>query len=212
MVITRIFGSLLLVFFLVAIVHGKDLGTTGATYAIVEKDALREIEIRAKEIDWKKAFERTKAEEKIKNYRPEGMEALPAAGKDRVFSVDMTYTLDFDIPDGKGGIIYPRGYRFNPLDHVSLPNILVVIDGDDARQIKWFQLSSYAKDTRVMLLLSGGSYKAVIKKLKRPVFYANGKITVKFQLKAVPAVIVQRGEVMEVREYALKGNGQKKEK
>jgi conjugal transfer pilus assembly protein TraW len=156
--------------------------------------------------------ENTKTEEKIKNYRPEGMEALPAAVKDRVFSVDMTYTLDFDIPDGKGGIIYPRGYRFNPLDYIFLPNILVVIDGADARQVKWFQLSSYAKDTRVMLLLSGGSYKAVMEKLKRPVFYADGKMTAKFQLKALPVVIVQKGDVMEVREYALKDNGQKKKK
>jgi conjugal transfer pilus assembly protein TraW len=211
-IITRISGSLLLVLILAAAVQGKDLGTTGATYAIVEKDALREIEDRAKEINWATAFDRTKTEESIKNYHPEGMEAIPIAGKDRIFSVDMTYTLDFDIPDGKGGIIYPRGYRFNPLDYVFLPNILVVIDGADARQIKWFQMSSYAKDIRVMLLLSGGSYQTVMEKLKRPVFYANGKITTKFQLKAVPAIIVQKGTVMEVREYALKDNGQKKKK
>jgi conjugal transfer pilus assembly protein TraW len=207
---TRISVSLLLVFFLATAVQAKNLGTVGATYAIVEKDALREIEDRAKEIDWTKAFDRTKTEDKIKNYRPEGMVPLPVAGKDRVFPVDMTYTLDFDIPDGKGGIIYPRGYRFNPLDYVFLPSIIVVIDGTDARQITWFQASAYSKDIRVMLLLSGGSYKTVMEKLKRPVFYADGKLTAKFKLKAVPAVIVQKGTVMEVQEYALKDNGQKK--
>ena len=212
MIITRIFGSILLFLLLATTVLGKDLGTTGATYAIVEKDALREIEDRAQEINWAKAFDRAKTEERIKNYQPEGMETLPAAWKDRFFSVDMTYTLNFDIPDGKGGLIYPRGYRFNPLDYAFLPSILVVIDGSDVRQMKWFQQSSYAKDERVMLLLSGGSYKTVMEKLKRPVFFADGKITTKFQIKAVPAVIVQKGTVMEVREYALRDSGPKKKK
>jgi len=209
---TRISGSLLLVLIIATAVQAKVLGTVGATYAIVERDALREIEDRAKEIDWAKAFDRKDWEDRIKDYRPEGMVQLPAAKKDQVFPVDMTYTLDFDIPDGKGGVIYPRGYRFNPLDYVFLPSVLVVIDGADARQIKWFQASSYAKDMRVMLLLSGGSYKDVMEKLKRPVFYAGGKITAKFKLQAVPAVIVQKGTVMEVQEYALKDNGQKKKR
>jgi len=34
----------------------------------------------------------------------------------------------------------------------------------------------------------------------------------RFQLKAVPAVIVQKGAVMEVREYALDDKGKKKRK
>lgn len=212
MTTTRISGSLLVVLILATAVQAKVLGTVGATYAIGEPDALREIEERAKVIDWAKSFDRVKTEDRIKNYRPEGMVSLPAAKKDRVFPVDMTYTLDFDIPDGKGGIIYPRGYRFNPLDYVFLPNVLVVIDGADARQIKWFQASSYARDMHVMLLLSGGSYGTVMEKLKRPVFYADGKIAAKFKLQAVPSVIVQKGTVMEVKEYALKDNGQKKKK
>ena len=211
MSITRISGSLfLLILFLAAAVHGKDLGTIGATYSIAEKDALREIEERAKEVDWEKAFDRKRMKDRIRGYRPEGMETLLAAREDRVFPVDMTWTLDFDIPDGKGGILYPKGFSFNPLAYVFLPNVLVVIDGNDTRQVEWFRTSPYAKDPRVMLLLTGGSYGSLMEKLKRPVFYANGKIIKRFQLKAIPAVIVQKGTVMEVREYALKDNGRKK--
>lgn len=209
---TRISGSLLLVLFLVATVHGKDLGTVGATYPIAEKDALVEIEERAKEVDWEKAPDRKKMKERIRDYRPDGMEPLPAAREDRVFPVDMTWTLDFDIPDGRGGILYPKGFSFNPLAYVFLPSVLVVINGGDARQVEWFKTSPYAKDHRVMLLLTGGSYGAVMKKLKRPAFYANGKIVRKFQLNAVPSVIVQKGTVMEVREYALEGEGRKKKR
>jgi len=209
---TRISVSLLLVLFLAAVVHGKDLGTAGATYPIAEKDALREIEERAKEVDWEKAFDTKRMKERIRDYRPEGMETLPAAREDRVFTVDMTWTLDFDIPDGKGGILYPRGFSFNPLAYVFLPSVLVVVDGADARQVDWLRTSPFATDPRVMLLLTGGSYGAVMKRLKRPVFFANGKIIKRFQLKAVPAVIVQKGTVMEVREYALKDKSGKKKR
>jgi len=189
-----------------------DLGSIGATYPIAERDALAEIEERASAVDWGKAFDPKRMREKIGNYRPGGMEVLPAAKKDRVFQVDVSWTLDFDIPDGRGGILYPRGFSFNPLAYVFLPNILVVIDGDDARQIEWFKASSHAKDHRVMLLLCGGSYTRVMEKLKRPAFYADARIVKRFQLKAVPAVIVQKGAVMEVREYALDDKGQKKRK
>ena len=189
-----------------------DLGNIGATYPVVERDALAEIEERAKAVDWGKAFDPKRTRERIQNYRPEGMEALPAAKKDRVFQVDVSYTLDFDIPDGRGGILYPRGFSFNPLAYVFLPNVLVVIDGGNERQIEWFKASSYAKDHRVMLLLCGGSYTRVMEKLKRPAFYADARIVKRFQLKAVPAVIVQKGTVMEVREYALDDKGQKKRK
>jgi len=198
--------------FLVQAAVCADLGDVGATYPIAERDALAEIEERAKAVDWGKAFDSKRTRERILNYRLGEMEALPTAKKERVFQVDVSYTLDFDIPDGRGGILYPKGFSFNPLAHVFLPNILVVIDGGDARQIEWFKASSYAKDHRVMLLLCGGSYTRVMEKLKRPAFYADARIAKKFQLKAVPAVIVQKETVMEVREYAFDDKGQKKQK
>ena len=189
-----------------------DLGDVGATYPIVERDALAEIEERSNAVDWGKAFDPKRMSERIRDYRPEGMDVLPTAKKDRVFQVNMNWILDFDIPDGRGGILYPKGFSFNPLDYVFLPNVLVVIDGSNARQVEWFKASSYAKDYRVMLLLCGGSYTRVMEKLKRPAFYADARIVKRFQLKAVPAVIVQKGAVMEVREYALDDKGKKKRK
>jgi len=198
--------------FLVQAAVCADLGDVGATYPIAERDVLAEIEERARAVDWGKAFDPKRMSEKIRNYRPGEMDVLPAAKKDRVFQVDVSWTLDFDIPDGRGGILYPRGFSFNPLAHVFLPNVLVVIDGGDERQVEWFKASPYAKDHRVMLLLCGGSYTRVMEKLKRPAFYADARIVKRFQLKAVPAVIVQKGTVMEVREYALNDKGQKKRK
>jgi conjugal transfer pilus assembly protein TraW len=86
-----------------------NLETVGVTYEIVEEDALAAFQERARQVDWNKVFGRKKTEKLIREYKPKGLVSLPRASEDRTFHVDMTYTLEFDIPDGKGGILYPRG-------------------------------------------------------------------------------------------------------
>ncbi len=109
----------------------------------------------------------------------------------------MSYTTKIDVPDGKGGILYPMGYTFNPLDYVAYPKTLVVINGTDSEQVKWFAASEYDKRLDVMLLLTEGSFGAVSKKISRPLFYSDRK------LQAVPSVIRQKGRVMEITEIKL---------
>ena len=179
------------------------LGTVGTTYEIVEKDALIALQERAKEVNWNRVFSREKTEKLIREYRPKDIISLPRAEKNGTFHVDMTYSLDFDIPDGKGGILYPGGYTFNPLEYVRMPTTLVMINGDDPEQVSWFNQSAYNKDVKTMLLLVEGSYADVAKKLNRPVFYADKRIIDKFNLKAVPSVVRQDGLFMEVKEVAL---------
>ena len=180
-----------------------NLGVLGATYPIIERDALKEIQERARAVDWEKAFDRNKAKEKIKNYKPRNLSKLPRALKDKTFLVDMTWTLDIDIPDGKGNILYPKGYTFNPLEYVQLPSTIVVIDGSDEGQVKWFAESDYMNDYNVTFMISDGSYYDLIKKFRRPVYFADSRIIGRFRLKAVPSVIRQKDKYMEVQEVAI---------
>jgi conjugal transfer pilus assembly protein TraW len=176
------------------------LGTFGMTYRIAERDALTEIEERARQVDWDKILDK----KKIENYQgPPNKGGLPQAQHDRVFQVDMTYTTEIDVPDGKGGNLYPKGYTFNPLDYVKYPKILVVINGNDPEQVKWLAASEYAKRLDVTLLLTEGVYGAVVKRVNRPAFYANRKIIERLKLKAVPSIIRQQDRIMEVTEVAL---------
>ncbi len=191
-----------------------DLGTIGTTYPIKEKDAL--VEIREKAGMLKQSRIKADLQKAVRDYRPrdsQGATALKTARQERVFTVDLTHTLEFDIPDGKGGILYPKGYRFNPLDYVNYPRTFVVINGAETRQVEWFRSSPYLKDLNVTLLINGGSYRDLIRMLKRPVFYATAPIIEKFRLQAVPSVIVQKGRLMEVREIAVeqrRGNSARK--
>lgn len=200
----RTAGSLLALIALTGIVYAKDLGVVGETYSIAEKDALREIEERARQIDWVKYFNKEKMEKVVRKFKPEDMTPLMPAERNKTFTVDMTHTLEHDIPDGRGGILYPKGYMFNPLDYVAFPNTLVFINGADRRQVEWFKASAYYKDHKVMLLITDGTFQEISKELKRPVFYAKKEIVKRFRLKAVPSVVVQKDRNMEVKEIAIK--------
>ena len=184
-------------------VFAKDLGKIGNTYPIAEKDALEEIKEKAKNIDISRYINKNKLENKIKNYRPNDTPPLKTAHSDSSFTVDLTYTLDFDITDGRGNIVYPKGYTFNPLDYINYNRTIVVINGADNRQVEWFEESKYGKDINTLLLITNGSYYRLSQKLKRQVFYANTKIVERFELKAVPSVIYQKENVMEVKEIAV---------
>jgi conjugal transfer pilus assembly protein TraW len=177
----------------------KVLGSVGATYAIAERDALEEIEARARAVDWRSVLGREEPE----NYRPPEAVRLPRARLERVFLVDLSWTLPFDVPDGKGGVLYPRGYSFNPLDYVSFGQTLVILDGGDPDQVDWFRNSGFARKPDVLLLLTEGSFTTVSDQLKRHVYYADRRITERFRLAAVPSVITRQGRLMEVREIAL---------
>jgi len=201
---STIFLSLTALFLVSAPVSGRDLGRYGAVYPIVEPDALAEMKRKAARVDWGKYLDREKMARKIREYKPKDLAKLPAARRERAFLADMSYTLDMDIPDGKGGILYPKGYTFNPLDYVNLERTLVIINGNDKRQVEWFRKSPWNKDMNAMLLLTDGSYYTLGERLKRPVFYADRLLVTRLKLQAVPSVAVQKGRFIEVREYEVR--------
>ena len=180
--------------------QAKELGTFGRTYPVTEKDALNEIEERARQVDWNKVLDKKKAE----NYEgPPDKGSLPRAERERVRLVDMTYTTDIDVPDGSGGILYPKGYTFNPLDYVTYPKTIIVINGTDREQVAWFNTSEYSQRLDVTLLITEGTFGVIAQQVKRTVSYVNNKIISRCQLMAVPSIIRQQGKVLEVTEVVV---------
>jgi conjugal transfer pilus assembly protein TraW len=184
-------------------VLAKDLGMYGATYPVIEEDAISQMKKAIAGYDWEKFKGKQKA--KIKNYKPQDLVDLPTAREDKVFKVDMTGSIKEDIVGKDGAVIYPKGYQYNPMEYVFMRRIIVFINGKDEKQIEWYKKSPYPTDMRTMLLITDGSYLNVRKKLKAlTVYYANKEIIERMGIKAVPSVAVQKGTELEVREYALK--------
>ncbi len=141
--------------------------------------------------------------ERMKTYQPEDIHHLPRATRDRTFLVDMTYTLERDLLDGDGKVIYPKGFTFNPLDYVSFSGGMLLIDGSDPTQLKWFKKTPYVNNHQVRLLLSGGYAYELINQLKRSVFYLTDEIAERLQLAAVPSLVFQKDDKLEVREIMV---------
>lgn len=189
--------GLICVFALPAV--AKETAVTGRTYTIAERDALDELEERAKAVDWQKHLKAIKPG----NYRPANLTVLPRARKSNTFLVDMTYTLENDIYNDKGELLYPRGFTFNPLDFVQYNKTLVVINGEDPDQVRWFLASPLRNRFDVSLFITQGASLEIAKKIKRPVYYATSPLVARFQLKALPSIVKAKGKNMEVEEVAV---------
>ena len=165
-----IFFIISIMLFLYNFASAEEPEIYGQTYEIIEPDFISDIEQRVANVDPDKLPAEEEIKNIVRNYRPDNVVKLPRVTKENSFIVDPTYTLPFDIPDGKGGIIYPAGFSFNPLDYHPLDRIIVVIDGTDEDQIHWFKNSPYASNLKTRLLLSDGNFWDVSLKLDRPVY------------------------------------------
>ena len=184
--------------------HGetKVLGYYGKTYKIAEKNLLGVIKNRVKSVNWQAVIKRSHIKRQIDNYQPYNIEVnLPTALHTKIFEPSMWYTLKFNIRSSTGQIIYPKGFRYKITDYITLPNVLVVINGDDKRQVEWFRDSKYFNNLSVMPLITKGNYYKLDKKFKIPVYYYMKSLQKRFKLQAVPSVIWQRGTVIYVKQY-----------
>ena len=179
----------------------KTVGRSGNIYRIAEPDALKELEDKAASMDLKERINKEETTRKIEMYRPSNVVNLSSAKKDRTFLVDMTYKLEFDIPDGKGGILYPKGFVFNPLEYIPFSRTIVVLNGEVKNEVDWFTASEYYKRTDVVLLITDGTWKDLMGRFKRNVFYLTEPVATRFRVSATPSVIVKKdNKFMEVRE------------
>ena len=173
------------------------LEPVGPTSAVVETDLVDALRQRAVSVD----VEQLRSAQA--HYQPANLHALPRATKDMTKMVDLTHTLEKDLEDTNGQVLYPAGFTFNPLRYVSLSGALVVIDGSDPEQVGWFKDSPYGANHRALLLLSGGLAARLRDELRRPVAYLTEDIARRLQLRAVPSVVVERDNQLIIREVFL---------
>jgi conjugal transfer pilus assembly protein TraW len=197
-----------------ALLHGGSITEVeigGTTYGIKE---INIVELIQKHIEDNKDMIQEKLDKvkiemkkKIENYKPRDLtkNILPAT-KDAIRYPDPSYTTQFDVKDNNGKILYPKGYKFNPLQYVTLTDKYVVFDYTRQEQIDWIIKNNLHRDITVRLILVDGKVFDAMKFFKREVFYSNDIILQRFDVKVTPSVIVQEGDRIKIQEFYLSQN------
>lgn len=189
--------------------QAANLGTIGPTYPVAEKNLLDVImaRLRAKEASGElKRHEqeaRDRAAYAVNNPRP--VDGLRRAQAARTFYFDPSFTLQSNVVDSTGAVLFPAGTRKNPLDVVSLSKHLLFFDARDPGQVARARELIEHYQGKVKPILVGGSYLDLMKRWNKPVFYdQDGTLVRKFGIAAVPAIVSQEGQRLRIDEVPLR--------
>lgn len=179
--------------------------TIGRTWPIAEPDAMAEIE----------ALAARQPHNIAEKFGPRsGWSALKSASlgvtrEDRVRSVVPFYTLDQEIrlPDGK--LLYPKGFTFNPLTYVSLPQRLVIVH---PRDLAWAVRTAALTD---WIILAGGDDSkgdalSLGEKHGRALFILEERVKERLGLTVAPVIVRQVGQRLELQEIRPDPKGRPK--
>lgn len=157
--------------------------TIGRVWPIAEPDALAEIEARVSTLprDLSRQFG---PRSKWSALRAAALGVAPA---DRTRTVIPFYTLEFDIrlPDGR--LIYPKGYSFNPLAYVKLPQRLVVVH---PRDLTWALETARPSD---FVIVTAGDAIELTERTGRAIYILEERVKQRLGLTVAPVIVTQVG-------------------
>lgn len=187
---------------------GVDLGSIGPTYPISEANLLEFIAQRLRDKQASGELDRLQAQARERGILAV-RQPLPVAGlrttqQPRTFYFDPSFTLDRNILDPQGHLMFAAGSRHNPLDVVSLSRRLLFFDARDARQVKRARELIQRYRGQVKAILTAGSYLDLMKAWRTPVYYdQQGVLTRRLGIAQVPALVSQEGNRLRVDELEV---------
>jgi conjugal transfer pilus assembly protein TraW len=184
----------------------KDYGTLGTTWAITEPDLLEVIRARLLAAQQSGALaamnEKFVEAARAGVQRPHAVSNITPALQDRRWSYDPSVTMVQDIRDARGHLIAAKGQTFNPLHVLGMAHAFAFIDGDDADQMAW-AMKQGNPDKLWIVMVKGSPIERMRAFKRRFYFDQQGVLTGKFGIEHTPALLVQNGDRLDIREVAL---------
>lgn len=187
--------------------YAQDLGTHGNVYPIDEEDVVVYIKRRLTEFekDGEVARRQEAARARVREtmLHPQPIQGITTAKENNVFYYDPTFVQPKNAVDSNGRIIVAAGTTINPLRYGGLTHKYVFIDERDPKQVD-FVIKNFSANREDRIVLTGGSWVDLSKKMKRQVYYdQGGALTRRFGITKVPAVLSQDGLRLKIEEKAL---------
>ena len=172
--------------------------TIGRTWPIIEPDALAEIEaaMGRQPPNMAAAFGPRSDWSALKPA------SLASARKSQLRSVVPFYTLEFDLTLPNGKVLYPKGFTFNPLTYISLPQRLVVVHPGD---LAWAARTASLTDW-ILITVGGKAEEDALslgERIGRPVFILEERVKQRLGLTVAPVIVRQVGQRLELSEVRL---------
>jgi conjugal transfer pilus assembly protein TraW len=147
---------------------------------------------------------REEQKEKIQAYKPPDLSIeLSPAREDAIRYPDPSYTLKENIMDAEGKVLYPKGYKFNPLHYINMTDRYVFFDYTRPEQVQWIKEKKYDEQLNVRLIVTNGRIFDAMKDFGREIFYANDLILKRFDVQATPTLAYQEGDRIKLEEYYI---------
>ncbi|ABK13533.1 conserved hypothetical protein (plasmid) [Burkholderia cenocepacia HI2424] len=182
-----------------------DLGVVGPTYPIAEHDAIVMLKRRLLELRANGGL--ATVERRARQRALHDVTSLPPVPGISTVSeyssrlIDPTVTYAKPVTNDEGAVIVAAGTRINPLDIVTLHERLVFFDGRDPAQVKAVQALASRSGDSIKPILTAGSWFDLTKSWKRQVYFdQQGRLSQRFGITRVPAVISQRGNQLLLEE------------
>lgn len=203
MVFRRIFISLI-VTLATSLVEAKDFGIQGQTFPIGEQNLKTVLQAKAEHLSQDALEKRIKIlgeSAKEKGILFKRISWIQEATQDASFFYDPSMFLEEDVLDAEEKILFAKGTKINPLDHVTLDSGLLFFDGNNPKHIQWAE----DQEGEFKWILTNGNPLKLQEEKERPVFFDQGGFySKKFQIKKIPCRITQSGKVLLVEEIAIK--------
>ena len=185
--------------------HAQHLGVIGPVYPIAEPSLLALIQSKLRELAANGGLERLQRESQTRIRRqieePAPVAGLTRTATARTFHFDPSIEVPYPISDAEGRLIVAPGTRVNPLDVVSLSRPLFFFDARDAEQVERARREIAEHRGQVKLILTGGSYLELMRRLKQTVYYdQQGLLTTRLGIHQVPARVTQDGKRLRIDE------------
>ena len=185
-----------------------DLGKIGPTYPIAEPSFLEFIEARLREKERSGEIQRLQGEAQARAIAaintPPPVSGVKPTETARTHYYDPSFTLEANLHDDKGHVLFPAGTRKNPLEVVSLSKHLLFFDARDAKQLERARALIDHYEGKVKPILVAGSYMDLMKRWQIRVYYdQQGSLTRRLGITQVPALVSQEGLRLRIDELAL---------
>ncbi|NPV76221.1 MAG: hypothetical protein HPY59_07570 [Anaerolineae bacterium] len=170
--------------------HANAQIVVGATYPVIERDPTIVIRESLSKLDLPKLLANRK-----ESFRHQYQQiVLPRASEPVKRSHIPFYTVEHDVTDKDGKVIYPTGYVYNPLLYFKLPHAIYAIDQGDTTWLK--PLLKQAD----MVLLNSGDLAEVSNELQHAVYLLDDNTRTRLDLLRVPSKVTQIQSALMIEE------------